>query len=317
MAEGSLGLNGGEPRGLVFDLQRYSLHDGPGIRTIVFLKGCPLRCLWCCNPESQRMSPEVEFRDHLCRRCGRCRQACPLGAVNPDLHCPPADKLDRARCTACGECARACPAGALRVVGEWMTVEAVLSVVRRDAAYYRRSGGGVTLSGGEPLAQPAFALALSRACHDANIHTAVETSGCAAWEHYQALLPYVGVFLYDFKHMRPADHKRQTGVDNELILANARRLAAAGASIVARIPLIPGHNLDDANLDATAAFVAGLGASEVHLMPFHQLGKGKYRRFGRAYALDTLAGLYEVAPEAIQRARAHFQAHGLAVQVGG
>jgi len=308
-----------EARGLVFDVQRYSIHDGPGIRTLVFLKGCPLRCLWCCNPESQRAAPEVEFRASLCQRCGRCLAACPLGAINPDLAAPPAAKIDRGRCDVCGACAAACPNGALRLVGRWLTVSQALAEVQRDAAYYRRSGGGVTLSGGEPLAQPAFAAALLRACYERNIHTAVETTGFVAWGTLAKVLPFTDLFLYDLKHVDPRVHAGLTGVSNALILDNARRLVAAGAALTLRLPLIPGYNADEANLAAAAQFAGELGIGEVHLMPFHQLGKDKYGRLGLDYTLGALTGLRDTAAglAEIRRARDTLAERGLQVHVGG
>jgi pyruvate formate lyase activating enzyme len=204
-------------------------------------------------------------------------------------------------------------------VGQRRTVEEVLAEVMRDAAYYRRSGGGLTLSGGEPLAQPAFAAALLRACYERNVHTAVETTGCVGWPLYEAVLPFTDLFLYDVKHMDPEAHRRLTGAPNDAILANARRLAAAGAKIILRMPLIPGHNLDGGNLRAVADLAASLGALEVHLMPFHQLGKDKYRRLDRGYELGDLAGLREAADggERIRLAREIMGRRGLKVFVGG
>ncbi|MCL4535907.1 MAG: glycyl-radical enzyme activating protein, partial [Bacteroidetes bacterium] len=250
--------------GIVFNVQRYSVHDGPGIRTLVFLKGCPLRCLWCCNPESQRARPEVEFFAAKCQRCGRCLEVCPQRAINPDLEA--AARVDRSVCDDCGVCADACPSQALRMVGREMTLHEVLAEVRKDASYYRRSGGGLTLSGGEPLMQAEFSAALLRVAYDANLDTALETSGYGRWEDLEALLPWTQLVLLDLKHADSAVHRRLTGVPNEPILANARRLAKAGHPVVLRVPLIPGQNMDEDNLRATAALAAELGPQEVHLM---------------------------------------------------
>ncbi len=308
-----------QPKGLVFDVQRYSIHDGPGIRTIVFLKGCPLRCTWCSNPESQSFHPEVEFRPSVCRQCGACVAACPIGAVSPDLGASAFDKVDRQKCDGCGRCADACPTGALRLVGRWMTVDEALAEALRDAEYFRRSGGGVTLSGGEPLMQPAFASGLLRACFERNVHTAVETTGAVPWQHLADALPWTDLFLYDLKHLDDAAHRRGTGVPNARILDNARQLVESGAHVVARVPLIPAHSLDFDHLERLAGFVSSLGVGEAHLMPYHKLGLDKYERLGRCYALAAEPGLLDTATgrAEVQRARSIFESHGLTTHVGG
>jgi len=302
-------------RGVVFNLQRYSLHDGPGIRTLVFLKGCSLRCLWCCNPESHRLHPEVEFFAEKCQRCGRCVEVCPRLAVNADLEA--AVRIDRARCDDCGLCAEACPTQALRIIGQMMSVEDVMVQVRKDASYYRRSGGGLTLSGGEPLAQPEFAASLLKAAYDANLDTALETSGYGRWEDLESMLPWTGLVLFDLKHADSETHRRMTGQPNEPVLANARRLAERRHPMVLRVPLVPRHNMDEANLFAMARLARELRVHEVHLMPFHQLGKDKYRRLGMEYTLADLPDLRLDGEEALTGARRAFEAEGLRVQVGG
>lgn len=304
--------------GTVFDIQRYSIHDGPGIRTVVFLKGCPLRCLWCCNPESQAPQPELEFRESLCRGSAACLAACPTpGAIRLDA--PGPGRIDRSLCTACGVCVAACPQGALRLVGQERSVADVMAEILKDAAYYRRSGGGLTLSGGEPLAQPAFARTLLAACHERNIHTALETTGCVSWPILEAVLSVTDLFLFDLKHMSSAEHRRLTGAPNERILDNARRLAATGAPMIVRVPLVPGLNTDVANLYATATFAAALRPQEVHVMPFHQFGRDKYARLGRRYGLEGLAGLRDTAQgqALIAQAQGIFERAGLRVFVGG
>lgn len=306
-------------KGTVFNLQRYSLHDGPGIRTVVFLKGCPLRCPWCCNPESQSFLPEVEFRETLCHCCSLCIAVCPLGAINPDQGPSAAFKIDRLLCDHCGRCAEACPHGALRLVGEERSVEEVLLEVLKDAVYYRRSGGGVTLSGGEPMAQPDFSRELLRAFYDRNLHTALETTGCASWSRYEEVLPYTDLFLFDLKHLDPGTHLRLTGVSNETILENARRLAREGASITLRVPLLPDVNLEEGHLQAIAEFAVSIAVAEVHLMSFHQLGKDKYRRLDKSYSLKRLPGLRESpeGPQMIARALEIMSRHGLSAHEGG
>ncbi len=305
--------------GVIFDIQRYSIHDGPGIRTVVFFKGCPLRCLWCSNPEGQETAGAVEFFAVRCQRCGACVEACSLAAVNQDLGCAPTAKLDRALCTLCGQCVDACPHDALRVSGRTVSAADVLAAVQKDAAFYRRSGGGVTLSGGEPLAQPAFAEDILRRCGDANIHTAIETCGYAAEEVFRRVVETADLVLFDVKHLDPACHAEQTGVSNGPVLDNLTRLVRSRKPVIARIPLVPGCNDGPENLSAVAALLAGLGVRDVHLMPFHQLGKEKYRRLGMRYALAEQASLMG-APNggaAICGARAVLESAGLAVQIGG
>ncbi|MHB1415718.1 MAG: glycyl-radical enzyme activating protein [Chloroflexota bacterium] len=309
----------GQSTGLVFDIQRYCIHDGPGIRTVVFFKGCPLRCLWCCNPESQRQAVEIEFRRPLCRECGACLATCPAGAINADLSATTGPKIDREKCDLCGACVEACPTGALHAAGQWYSVEEALAMVMRDAPYYRRSGGGVTLSGGEPLMQPEFAEGLLRACYEQNVHTTVETSGLAAWSVFERIIPYTDLVLFDLKQMDEEAHIRLTGVPNRPILQNARNLAERGVALIFRVPLIPDENTQTDNLLATADFAGSLGVGEIHLMPFHQLGKDKYRRLDREYTLADRQGMQdsEEGVDEIRRARDRLAARGFTVWIGG
>lgn len=250
--------------GRVFDIQRFSIHDGPGIRTAVFFKGCPLRCAWCHNPESQRPGPELLFFAHKCVGCGKCVEIC------DNTHTPD--------CTGCGKCAAVCAHGAREISGYDITADVVLEKVLRDRAFYETSGGGVTLTGGEPLAQPDFAEDLLRKCKANGLHTAMETCGCAPWKTLSRLLPYLDLVYFDIKGIDPALHKRNTGVDNGLILANAARLKESGKEMVFRMPYIPGYN--DGELDAVRNFA---GAFPLQLMPYHAIGEGKYAALGREY----------------------------------
>jgi pyruvate formate lyase activating enzyme len=260
--------------GRVFDVQRFSLHDGPGIRTVVFLKGCPLRCAWCANPESQQAAPQIAWFESLCAGCGRCVPACPRGAISIDGG---RVRTDRRLCTACGECAAACSRGARRLMGREATVDEVMNEVRRDAVFYRRSGGGVTFSGGEPLAQPEFLLECLRRCRRWGYHTAVETCGQARWEDLRAAADVTDLFLYDLKHLDPLRHERLTGVRNALIIRNLERLLELGAAVTVRVPVVPGANDDHDSLEALAAFVAGHPRiRRVELLPCHALGAHKY-----------------------------------------
>jgi pyruvate formate lyase activating enzyme len=258
--------------GRVFDVQRFSLHDGPGIRTVVFLKGCPLRCAWCANPESQRPGPEIAWFESLCSGCGRCAEACPRGAISMEDGRP---VTDRRVCAACGECAAACSRRARRLMGREVTAGAVMAEVRRDAPFFRRSGGGVTFSGGEPLTQPALLLECLQLCRRWGYHTAVETCGHAHWGDLRDAAQLTDLFLYDLKTMDPARHQELTGLGNEVILENLERLLETGADVTVRVPVVAGANDDSAA--ALAAFVADHPRlRKVELLPCHALGAHKY-----------------------------------------
>jgi pyruvate formate lyase activating enzyme len=269
--------------GLVFDLRRYSIHDGPGIRTAVFLKGCPLQCAWCHNPEGMSRRRELIFRPKRCILCDDCLEVCPQGAVSRRGE---EIRIDRDRCRVSGECAAICPAEALEVVGREMSVEQVLDEAERDRVFYDRSGGGVTFTGGEPLAQPEFLLELLVACRSRGLHTAVDTSGFAPWSVFERLQPHVDLFLYDLKLMDTTRHRQWTGVSNAKILANLRQLSELGRDILVRIPILPGVNDDEENLRPMAEFLASLRhIPPVELLAYHKIAEAKYAGLGREYAL--------------------------------
>jgi len=275
-------------KGWIFDLQRFSLEDGPGIRTTVFFKGCPLRCEWCHNPESQSPHPELLFSPDRCVFCRACAAVCRGAAHRFDAE--GAHTLDRRQCQVCGRCAAICPARALQIAGREWTVREVIAEAERDEFYYRHSGGGVTLSGGEPLSQPAFALALLSACRDREWHTAIETCGEAPWTTLNRFVPLVSLFLYDFKESDPERHRRFTGVDNRRILANLERLNDAGAVISLRCPIIPGRNDRPDHFAAIAALAERLPAiRDVRLLPFHPLAASKLARLGRPNPFEELS----------------------------
>jgi glycyl-radical enzyme activating protein len=279
----------GEARGRVFNIQRYSIHDGGGIRTLVFLKGCPLHCLWCCNPESQKSEPEIGFIESRCvgsSACGApCVSICPVAAIHLDGQGKP--YIDRNACDACGKCAEACGKDALKVVGRAMTVDEVMAEVEKDRAFYRRSGGGMTVGGGEPLAQYEFAAELLKAAHEVYLHTALETSGYAPWSHLEAVLKHVDLLQFDLKHMEPSKHQELTGQSNEVILDNLKKVLSVKSprDVIIRIPVVPGCNDSVDNISETARFVAELGFGQAELIPYHRLGVSKYAQYGLIYPL--------------------------------
>ncbi len=272
-------------KALVTNIQGYSIHDGPGIRTVVFLKGCSLACRWCSNPECISLQPEVGFLKSLCTKCGKCADVCPNGALSYSEGVYP--RIDRVRCTGCGACAGICDYKALVPYGKEMDAGEVFDAVRRDDMFYQASGGGVTASGGECLLQPEFVGELFERCRAAGIHTCIETSGQASESSLRRVLPLTDYVLYDLKLMDPGRHRRYTGKPNDLILANARIVVASGVEMLFRMPLVPGINDDAENIQAAASFIKGLEKTNprIELMPYHRLGKGKYDSLGRQYPL--------------------------------
>ena len=298
--------------GIVFDIQRFSLHDGPGIRTTVFLKGCGLRCWWCHNPESQHPRPELLLHPELCIQCGACVAECPQGAIRLDRN---AYITDRALCETCGACVIACMAEAREIIGQEMTVEQVIDDVLRDVIFYDESGGGVTFSGGEPLLQGEFLLDLLQACKAYDLHTIVDTCGHANPETLARVRPYVDLFLYDVKVMDNARHRDVTGASNTLILKNLHTLAEHNHPVVVRVPIIPTINDDDDNLRQLGELVRSMpNIQQVDILPYHKLGKDKYDRIGRANPMPET----EAPSEAVMlNVKQRLEAFGLNVTIGG
>ena len=264
----------------IFNIQRFSLHDGDGIRTLVFFKGCPLRCAWCSNPESQNPLPQLMYNKKLCINCGGCSGVCPGKAIS---HGEKGPELQRDRCHAHGLCAAACPSGALRLAGRHIPLGDLLEQVLQDRLFFRQSRGGVTLSGGEALMQGEFCHNFLKELKNNHIHTAVETCGLVPWSTLEKVLPVVDQFLFDYKVHAPEKHNLHTGAGNESIIRNLRRLATAGADIILRLPLVPGVNMDREHYDGVAALAEELKLPTLELLPFHHYGKGKYAELGRPY----------------------------------
>jgi pyruvate formate lyase activating enzyme len=296
--------------GLVFNIQKYSVHDGPGIRTTVFLKGCPLACEWCHNPEGISPRPEMRVNGARCIRCGHCQEVCPE-ARGGGMH-PVAPGED---CHVCGACAEACPTGARQMAGREMMVAEVMAEIGKDRIFYEESGGGVTFSGGEPLLQAEFLLALLAACRDRGIHTAVDTCGFVPRRDLLAAARMTDLFLYDLKFMDESRHRRHTGVSNAPILRNLQALGQAQADIWVRVPVIPDINDDEENMAASARFAAGIpGVRQVYLLPYHPTGTGKLASLGKTSALPHLV---PPAPPRLEQIAGLFRAQGLVARVGG
>ncbi len=283
--------------GTIFGLDQTAVHDGPGVRMNVYLKGCPLRCTWCHSPESQALRPEVVWYETRCSRCGQCLGACPEGARSIKL----IDRERRAQCRLCGACIDVCPAGALAVKGRVVTAGELTGEAARLKPFFRRTGGGVTLTGGEPTAQPEFSFALASLCRDAGIHVAMETCGFVQWRVLSELSGVVDLFLFDVKHVATDVHEEHTGVTNDRILANLQRLLEAGADVVARVPLIPSVNDDPDTLGAMGKKLLECGARRVTLLPYNPATPAKYSWLHREPPLAEATRQNPEHIEALQR----------------
>ena len=296
-----------EVTGTIFDIDQTALHDGPGVRMTVFLKGCPLECAWCHSPESQASAPEIVWYETRCGHCGACVDVCAQGIRRPGL----IDPADRARCTLCGACVAACPAGALEVKGREVSAGEIAEMAERLKPFFARTGGGVTITGGEPTMQAEFAHAIASLCREADIHVALETCGLAPWEAIARLAEVVDLWLYDLKLADSAAHEKYTGAPNEAIIENLRSLLEGGAEVLVRVPLIPGVNDDEATIREIAELAAELGVRNIELLPFNPATGGKYSWLGLP---DPLPEAERQSPERIAELQAICAECGLGVE---
>ena len=300
-------------KGLIYDIQRFAIHDGPGIRTLVYMKGCPIKCLWCSSPQTQKASFELVHIEVNCKMCGRCAEVCPHDAIS--LTEADGWQIDRALCTNCGDCVESCPYQALEMAGKVMTVEELFQEINKEAPFYRRSNGGVTVGGGEPAMQHEFVTRFLKRCKQSYIHTSIETCAYVKWEIFEKILEYVDLVHVDIKHMDSAVHSEITGVPNETILVNVRK-AAAMRSTIARIPVVPGYNDSDDNILKTAKFAADLGENliRVELLPYHKFGTQTYARIGMEFQLEDVE---PPSDDHMQRLKMIVESAGVEAQVGG
>jgi pyruvate formate lyase activating enzyme len=297
---------------LVLNIQKMTIHNGPGMRTLILFKGCPLHCLWCSTPESQKTEPEIAVYPGKCIHCDQCSSVCSLRAINLNGNTL---RIDRSRCNNCGKCAQVCYAEALRLMGQPMTVAELLEEVRKESFMYRISGGGVTISGGEPLLDFKFNQELLPALKDEGINIGIDTCGYAPWRHIEPVLPYVDFFLWDIKIMDPVAHQKLTGVSNRLILNNARRVSEKNIAIYIRVPMVPGYNDSEENLRAICIFARGLSSVvQLDLLPLHHLGKSRYESVNRPY---PLADTSLVPDSVLLNMKNIVESYGLNCTIGG
>jgi len=298
--------------GFVFSIERYALQDGPGIRTLVFLKGCPLNCSWCANPESQVYTPQILYFRNKCASCGRCIELCPQGAIQSD------DEFglitDPDRCTLCGICIDACYYGAREMSGKEVEVREVLEVIERDRMFYDMTGGGVTLSGGEPLLQTGFVRELTRECRERGIHTAIETTLFADKESVKRGLEYIDLVFVDIKHLDSRIHELFTGVRNERILENIEMIDNQGMQFIIRVPFIPGFNDDDGTQRLIYQWAAKLkNLKWIEILPYHRLGMGKYQGLARSYPMEEIS---PVSKQSLSHLKGISAEYGVEVRIG-
>lgn len=298
-------------KAIITDMQRGAVTDGPGLRTVIFFKGCPLRCKWCHNPETHLMQPEILYQPNDCIYCGICIRGCPNKCIDMD-----AEKLSttRALCVMCGNCISLCPTKARSIVGKEYTIEEVLEFVLADRVFYENSGGGVTLSGGEVTMQPEFARCLLDELRKLGVHTAIETCGFADEKNFMSVAESADLVLFDIKHSDPDIHKEYTGVSNERILDNLKHLTDAGKRVIVRFPMIPSVNDDEVTLTGIAAICNDCKIDTIHILPFTQAGKEKWHNLAREYDFDDMPSM---EPENAKLAQKIFENAGIRVDIGG
>jgi pyruvate formate lyase activating enzyme len=298
-------------KGVIFDIKRYAIHDGPGIRTTVFLKGCSLKCRWCHNPEGISPTKELMLYEYKCMHCKTCEKACPINLITFEKNTP---IINRQSCNYCGICQDACPTEALTLVGKEVTVEELMKEIEKDTLYYDNSGGGVTFSGGDPLFQHQFLKEALKECKKMGIHTTLDTSGYASEEIFSSVLDYVDLFLYDLKLAEEEEHKKYTGVSNKIIKNNLQMLidAGRGEDVIMRFPVIPGITDTEKNIDDLVEFVSSRkGVNEINLLPYHDISE-KYKRLGKEYKMTVQEA---PSPAKLEYIKQRFEAIGLYVKV--
>jgi pyruvate formate lyase activating enzyme len=300
-------------KGLIYDMQRFAIHDGPGIRTLIYMKGCPLKCLWCSSPQTQKPSTEILHIELNCKKCGRCTEVCSKNAIT--ISEEEGVKIDRKLCDSCGECVETCLNQALKLAGKDITVEELFQEVNKDSPFYRRSKGGITVGGGEPTMQHEFVTAFLKRCKQIYIHTAMESCGYVKWEYLEKILKHLNLAYFDIKHMDPLVHKELTGVSNELILENIKK-ASKMLPVIIRIPVAPGCNDSEDNILATAKFAAGLGKNlqRIEILPYHKFGTHLYDQLDMEYRLKDVE---PPSDEHMERLKELIESCGVKAQIGG
>ncbi len=301
-----------EQKGLIFNIQKFSLQDGPGIRTTFFMKGCPLKCPWCSNPEGMNSDPEIMISERKCIGCKKCAETCNTGAVS---FVNDTRVIDWNLCSQCLDCGLVCPSHAIEISGEYKTVDEAFKIAAQDKDFYKSSGGGITVSGGEALLQSEFVRNFLKKCKDAGFHTALDTTAYCAWESMKEVLEYTDLILFDVKHMDPDKHEEKTGISNALILENLGKTSET-TKIWLRIPLIPGFNDSESNIRETAGLASKIKAEKISLLLFHEWGKDKYARLGKQYGYDGTDSLLEPDSDVVKKCITILESYGLEVEVG-
>lgn len=299
-------------KGIIFDIKRYAIHDGPGIRTTAFFKGCPLRCLWCCNPESYKTTTEIIYTESRCIHCGSCQMVCPNNAIKISKN-----KLEiiRENCSGCGICAFECPANALELSGKPYSVKELLAEVEKDSTFYHKSEGGITVSGGECTMQPEFLLSFLKKCKENYFHVTLDTCGFVEWNIFKKIIEYVDLVLYDVKITNEENHIKYTGKSNKLILENLKKLSKKGIPIIIRIPLIPGFNDSEKEMSTIADMVSKLkNIQEVNILPYHRLGESKHTRLGNEYKMKDIKPPNNAC---LEKVKSFFINRGMKIKIGG